>query len=100
MPGILTYALHYEGEFNKNSLGAVSQAAKLASKVCGQAEVLVLGDGIDDSLATGRGSTPRRGPGPLAGRGARQVRRGEGLQGRGPRGPRPAGGGRHGQGHD
>src|SRR4051794_9016196 len=51
MPGILTYALHYEGEFNKNSLGAVSQAAKLASELGGQAEVLVLGEGIDDSLA-------------------------------------------------
>src|SRR3954447_8026728 len=51
MPGILTYALHYEGEFNKNSLGAVSEAAKLASELGGQAEVLVLGEGIDDSLA-------------------------------------------------
>ena len=29
MSGILTYALHYEGEFNKNSLGAVSEGAKL-----------------------------------------------------------------------
>src|SRR3954449_5051765 len=51
MPGILTYALHYEGEFNKNSLGAVLQAAKLASELGGQAEVLVLGEGVDDSLA-------------------------------------------------
>src|SRR5881398_2892796 len=29
MSGILTYVLHYEGEFNKNSLGAVSEAGKL-----------------------------------------------------------------------
>ncbi len=32
MSGILTYALHYEGAFNKNSLGAVSEAAKLARR--------------------------------------------------------------------
>ena len=30
MSAILTYALHYEGEFNKNSLGVVSEAGKLA----------------------------------------------------------------------
>ena len=33
MSGILTYVLHYEGEFNKNSLGAVSEAAKLAGEI-------------------------------------------------------------------
>ena len=33
MSGILTYALHYEGEFNKNSLGAVSEAAKLGQEL-------------------------------------------------------------------
>ena len=27
MSGILTYVLHYQGQFNKNSLGAVSEAA-------------------------------------------------------------------------
>src|SRR5919107_4735904 len=51
MPGILTYALHYEGEFNKNSLGAVAEAAKLAGELGAQAEVLVLGDEISDDLA-------------------------------------------------
>src|SRR5215212_9055989 len=51
MPGILTYALHYEGEFNKNSLGAVAEAAKLAGELGTQAEVLVLGDEISDDLA-------------------------------------------------
>jgi len=30
---VLTYALHYEGEFNKNSLGAVSEGAKLAKEL-------------------------------------------------------------------
>ena len=30
MSGILTYALHYDGGFNKNSLGAVSEGARLA----------------------------------------------------------------------
>src|SRR5919107_1603088 len=51
MPGILTYALHYEGEFNKNSLGAVAEAAKLAGELGTQAEVLVLGDEISEDLA-------------------------------------------------
>ena len=31
MADILTYVLHYEGAFNKNSLGGVSEAARLAS---------------------------------------------------------------------
>jgi electron transfer flavoprotein alpha subunit len=51
MPGILTFALHYEGAFNKNSLGAVAEAAKLASELGTQADVLVLGDDISDDLA-------------------------------------------------
>src|SRR3954466_8260333 len=55
MPGILTYALHYEGAFNKNSLGAVGEAAKLASELGTQAEVLVLGEDISDDLAASLG---------------------------------------------
>src|SRR6185436_14659163 len=55
MPGILTYALHYEGEFNKNSLGAVSEAAKLAGELGGSADVLVLGDGVSEDLAKSLG---------------------------------------------
>jgi electron transfer flavoprotein alpha subunit len=47
MSGILTYALHYQGEFNKNSLGAVSEAARLASEVGGDAAVVVVGEGDD-----------------------------------------------------
>src|SRR5256885_13176271 len=45
MSGILTYALHYEGEFNKNSLGAVSEGAKLAKEIGGDAAVVVVGGG-------------------------------------------------------
>src|SRR6058998_3030703 len=55
MPGILTYALHYEGAFNKNSLGAVAEAAKLASELGTQADVLVLGEDISDDLAASLG---------------------------------------------
>jgi electron transfer flavoprotein alpha subunit len=47
MSAILTYALHYEGEFNKNSLGAVSEAAKLAGEIGGEAAAVVVGDGDD-----------------------------------------------------
>jgi electron transfer flavoprotein alpha subunit len=47
MSGILTYVLHYQGEFNKNSLGAVSEAAKLAGEVGGEAAAVVVGDGDD-----------------------------------------------------
>jgi electron transfer flavoprotein alpha subunit len=51
MSGILTYALHYEGEFNKNSLGAVSEAAKLASELGQEAHAVVVGDDVTDDLA-------------------------------------------------
>ncbi len=54
MSGILTYALHYEGEFNKNSLGAVSEGAKLAKEIGGEAAVVVVGgdDLTDDFCAS------------------------------------------------
>src|SRR5437763_15465775 len=55
MAGILTYALHYEGAFNKNSLGAVAEAAKLASELGTEAHVLVLGDSVSDDLAASLG---------------------------------------------
>src|SRR6266550_810453 len=51
MAGILTYALHYEGAFNKNSLGAVAEAARLAKELGSEAHVLALGDDISDDLA-------------------------------------------------
>jgi len=51
MAGILTYALHYEGAFNKNSLGAVGEAAKMARELGTEAHVLVLGEDVSDDLA-------------------------------------------------
>jgi electron transfer flavoprotein alpha subunit len=56
MGGILVYALHNdEGEFNKNSLGALSEAAKLAGELGTEAAAVVVGDVADDS-ATGLGA--------------------------------------------
>src|SRR3954453_8372059 len=53
MSNILVYVLHYEGEFNKNSLGAVSEAAKLAGGLGGEAHAIVVGEESpsDDFLA-------------------------------------------------
>jgi electron transfer flavoprotein alpha subunit len=52
MAGILTYALHDdEGNFNKNSLGAISEAAKLAGEIGGEAAALVVGEVADDACA-------------------------------------------------
>jgi electron transfer flavoprotein alpha subunit len=56
MPGILVYALHDdEGNFNKNSLGAVSEAARLAGELGTQAGVVVVGD-VSDEAAQGLGA--------------------------------------------
>jgi len=41
---ILVYALHYEGAYNKNSLGAISEGAKLAGELGGECHVVVIGD--------------------------------------------------------
>jgi electron transfer flavoprotein alpha subunit len=55
MSGILVYALHSdEGEFNNNSLGAISEAARLVGEVGGEASALVVGD-VDDAAAAGLG---------------------------------------------
>src|SRR3954453_347440 len=52
MAGILVYALHDdEGNFNKNSLGAISEAAKLTSQIGGDAGVMVVGEIADDACA-------------------------------------------------
>src|SRR5919198_2890978 len=49
MAGILVYALHDdEGNFNKNSLGAISEAARLAGELGIQAAALVVGDVSDE----------------------------------------------------
>ncbi|MBJ7330231.1 MAG: electron transfer flavoprotein subunit alpha/FixB family protein [Solirubrobacteraceae bacterium] len=52
MAGILVYALTNEGAVNKNSLGAVSQAAKFASELGTEAHAVVVGDVSDDAAAS------------------------------------------------
>ena len=52
MAGILVYALHDdEGNFNKNSLGAISEAAKLAGELGAEAAAVVVGEVADDACA-------------------------------------------------
>src|SRR3712207_5733457 len=70
MAGILTYALHYEGAFNKNSLGAVTEASKLAGQLGAEAHVLVRGEGLTDHLCAQLGAY-----------GASEVFRAEGPEG-------------------
>jgi electron transfer flavoprotein alpha subunit len=51
MAGILVYALHDdEGNFNNNSKGAISEAAKLAGEIGTEASVVVVGDVADDKV--------------------------------------------------
>jgi electron transfer flavoprotein alpha subunit len=48
---VLVYALHHDGAINKNSLGAVSAAARAASELGGEAHaVLVGGEDLTDEL--------------------------------------------------
>src|SRR5687767_14713336 len=55
MAGILVYALHDdEGNFNNNSLGAISEAAKLVGSIGGDAAALVVGD-VDDAACAALG---------------------------------------------
>jgi electron transfer flavoprotein alpha subunit len=57
MPDILTYVLHYEGELNKNSLGAVSEGAARAKEIGGECHALVLGgDDLTDELCQSVGA--------------------------------------------
>jgi electron transfer flavoprotein alpha subunit len=57
MADILVYALHYEGAVNKNSLGAVSEGARLASEIGGECHaILVGGDDLTDDLCASLGS--------------------------------------------
>ncbi len=57
MADVLTYVLTYEGAFNKNSLGAVSEAAARASEIGGECHALVLGgDDLTDELCQSLGS--------------------------------------------
>ncbi|CAB4868082.1 unannotated protein [freshwater metagenome] len=52
MANILVYALHYDGAINKNSIGAVSEAARLAAEIGGEAHAIVVGDVPDDLAAS------------------------------------------------
>jgi electron transfer flavoprotein alpha subunit len=56
MANILVYALHYEGAINKNSLGAVSEGAKLAAELGGEAHAILVGEGIPQDLAASLGN--------------------------------------------
>jgi electron transfer flavoprotein alpha subunit len=56
MSGILVYALHYEGAFNKNSLGAVSEGARLAQELGTECHAIVVGEGVADDLASQLGT--------------------------------------------
>jgi electron transfer flavoprotein alpha subunit len=56
MSGILVYALHDdEGNFNKNSLGAISEASKLAGELGAEAAAVVVGE-VGDEAAAGLGA--------------------------------------------
>src|SRR5881227_3150623 len=72
MADVLTYVLHYEGEFNKNSLGAVSEGAARASEIGGECHALVLGgdEELSDELCQS-----------LGGYGATKVFRAKGPEG-------------------
>src|SRR5215217_2370929 len=72
MSGILVYALHHEGAFNKNSLGAVSEGARLAGELGSECDVVVVGEkaGLPDDLCASLGRY-----------GARRVFRVEGPEG-------------------
>ncbi len=56
MANILVYALHYKGAINKNSLGAVSEGAKLAAELGGEAHAILVGEGVPRDLAASLGN--------------------------------------------
>jgi len=56
MANILIYALHYEGAINKNSLGAVSEGARLAGELGGEAHAILVGEGVPAELAASLGA--------------------------------------------
>jgi electron transfer flavoprotein alpha subunit len=56
MADVLTYVLHYEGAFNKNSLGAVSEGAARAQDIGGECHAVVVGgDDLSDELCSSLG---------------------------------------------
>ena len=60
MADILTYVLHYEGEFNKNSLGAVSEGTARAQEIGGECHALVLGGADEGAAVLGVAARRRR----------------------------------------
>jgi electron transfer flavoprotein alpha subunit len=71
MADVLTYVLHYEGAFNKNSLGAVSEGAARAKEIGGECHAVVVGgDDLTDELCATLGQY-----------GATKVFRGQGPEG-------------------
>jgi electron transfer flavoprotein alpha subunit len=71
MPDVLTYVLHYGGEFNKNSLGAVSEGAARAAEIGGECHAVVVGgDDLTNELCE-----------TLGGYGATKVFRAKGPEG-------------------
>ena len=71
MTGVLAHVLHYEGSFHRDSLGALSEAARLAAKLGEDAAAIVVGaDELDDGLCA-----------TLARYGARRVYRARGAAG-------------------
>ena len=56
MGDILTFTLHYDGAINKNSLGAVSEGAKLAAELGGEAHAILLGENVPQELAATLGN--------------------------------------------
>jgi electron transfer flavoprotein alpha subunit len=57
MADVLTYVLHYQGAFNKNSLGAVSEGAARAAEIGGSCHAVVVGgDDLTDELCATLGS--------------------------------------------
>jgi electron transfer flavoprotein alpha subunit len=71
MADVLTYVLHNEGAFNKNSLGAVSEGAARAQEIGGECHAVVVGgDDLSDELCAS-----------LGGYGATKVFRAKGAEG-------------------
>ncbi|MGH2877472.1 MAG: electron transfer flavoprotein subunit alpha/FixB family protein [Solirubrobacteraceae bacterium] len=71
MADVLTYVLHYEGAFNKNSLGAVSEGSARAKEIGGECHAVVVGgDDLSDELCA-----------TLGGYGATKVFRARGSEG-------------------
>ncbi len=56
MADILVYALAHEGQVNKNSKGAISEAARLAGELGGEAHAVLVGTDLTDELAQQAGA--------------------------------------------